>query len=169
LLVILDLALQDGNRELTIDGAFTLSEAAALVLQIPPVSDPEGLTPTGWGVFPPSDFGPSIQVRPGVRDQLGRPVPRDRHGIVCCMWRTARRPDRIVHRLSFPGDAATPAIHPVDVYDDQIARELALRVQGAQPIPFAHPGWALCRLEPAPEDVIAAREKQRIDRALGRA
>lgn len=161
-----------GVRELVIGGAYTLAQAAGLALQLPPVTDADADAPTGWGVFPPRDFGPSVLARPGVRDARGNPVPTGRHGVVCCLWRSPRSLDRVVHRLSFPGDASTPALHPVDVYDDQIERELGLSADGPdgkRALPFAHPGWCLARLDPSPEDRIAHARKAAIDRRLGNA
>lgn len=146
-----------GIRELILVGEYTLTEAAGLALQLPPVEDPDSDAPRGWGMFPPNDYGPAVLARPGVRDARGNPVPTGKHGVVCCMWRTAKRPDRVVHRLSFPGDASTPALFPVDVYDDQIASELVLyhmKAEGREPLPAVHPGWALCRLDPAPAEAV---------------
>ena len=153
-----------GIREVRILGAWLLTDAAAMAAELPAPTDGD-LTPVGWGVFPPEDLPVVVTVRRGARAVDRTAVPARHHGIVCCLWSSPAGP---VFRLSFPGDEAQPAIHPVDVMEDQIQQEQALRTGAGLPVPLRRPGWCLCRLDPDPATAREAAARAAVDAALRR-
>lgn len=137
-----------GELPQTIGRGLTIAEAAGAALLLPTVTFPDRVAPHGYGIFPPLAAEPVVRLRRRAVDAYGEPVPRRARGFVGCLWRTSRRPERVVFRLWFRGEAGNPhAGHadvrgPVDVYDDAI--ESIEAIDGVVP---SLTGWQIGALD----------------------
>ena len=147
----LDALYRAGRIPAVLKGAFTLTEAAALVETLPPVGSPTmapdalggvGPAPRGYGLLPPHQVPPLARVRGGCRDFYGKPIKARTQGLVGALWNDGGRP---VFRLWFRwGEAAEHGWTrgPVDVREEEIASVCGLGGELPKLV-----GWQLVRLD----------------------